>query len=386
MLTFEGYRRADGSVGIRNHILVIPSVMCSTHVVEKLMARCPDVVGIIHQHGCSGIGADFDQTLRTLVGMGRNPNVAAVLLVGLGCESIQSNLIADGIAVTGKPVERVVIQEVGGATKTFDKAMLLLDRLRADIEATDKETVPFSELIVGTECGGSDACSGISANPALGVASDMVVREGGTVILSETTEFIGAEHILGRRAKSPAIRQHLMDIVAASEEGARRMGVDVRGAQPTPGNMAGGLTTIEEKSLGCVYKGGTSEIQEVIGYAERPSAHGLVIMDTPGNDVESVVGMVAGGAQVVVFTTGRGSPTGNPIAPVIKVASNSPMYRRMEEHMDVNAGTVVEGVETTEHVGRRIFAAIVAVAQGEPTAAERLGHREFAINRIGPSL
>lgn len=386
MLTFEGYRRADGSVGIRNHILVIPSVMCSTHVVERLMARCSDVVGIVHQHGCSGIGADFDQTLRTLVGMGRNPNVAAVLLVGLGCESIQSNLIADGIAATGKPVERVVIQEVGGATKTFDKAMLLIERLRREIEATEMETVPFSELIVGTECGGSDACSGISANPALGVASDLVVREGGTVILSETTEFIGAEHILARRAGSPGIKRQLMDIVAASEEGARRMGVDVRGAQPTPGNMAGGLTTIEEKSLGCIYKGGTTEIREVVGYAERPSTHGLVIMDTPGNDVESVVGMVAGGAQVVVFTTGRGSPTGNPIAPVIKVASNTPMFGRMEEHMDINAGTIVEGIESTESVGRRIFEAIVAAAQGEQTAAERLGHREFAINRIGPSL
>lgn len=386
MLTFEGYRRPDGTVGIRNHILVIPSVMCSTHVVERLIAKVPGLVGMIHQHGCSGIGADFDQTLRTLVGMGRNPNVAGVLIVGLGCESVQSNLIVDGIAATGKPVEKVVIQELGGLTKTYDRSMPIVERLLREADDVEQETVPFSELIVGTECGGSDACSGISANPALGFASDLVVGEGGTVILSETTEFIGAERILAQRARNQRVRQQLFDIVTASEAGARRMGVDIRGAQPTPGNMAGGLTTIEEKSLGCIYKGGTTEIQEVIGYGQRPSTRGLVIMDTPGNDVESVVGMVAGGAQVVVFTTGRGSPTGNPIAPVIKVASNTPMYERMSEHMDVNAGTVVEGIESTESVGRRIFAAIVEATAGREVAAERLGHREFAINRIGPSL
>jgi altronate dehydratase large subunit len=386
MITFEGYRRPDGGVGIRNHVLVIPSVMCSTHVVEKLMARYPEVAGIVHQHGCSGIGADFEQTLRTLAGMGRNPNVASVLIVGLGCESVQSNLIVDAIAATGKTVERVVIQEVGGVTKTYDRAASIVERLLREAEEVEKETFPLSELVVGTECGGSDACSGISANPSLGFASDMIVREGGTVILSETTEFIGAEHILARRAKTPEIKQQLFDIVAEGEEGARRMGVDIRGAQPTPGNMAGGLTTIEEKSLGCIYKGGHTEIQEVISYGSRPSTRGLVIMDTPGNDVESVVGMVAGGAQVVVFTTGRGSPTGSPIAPVIKVASNTPMYGRMMEHMDINAGTIVEGIDTPEVVGGRIFDAILATARGYLVSAERLGHREFAINRIGPSL
>lgn len=386
MQTFEGYRRPDGSVGIRNHVLVIPSVMCSTHVVQKLLARYPELVGIPHQHGCSGIGSDFDQTLRTLIGMGRNPNVASVLIVGLGCESVQSNLIADGIAITGKPVETIVMQEVGGTTKAYDLGIAVVERLLLEAQEMQTETVPLSELIVGTECGGSDACSGISANPSLGVASDLIIREGGTVILSETTEFIGAEHILARRAGDQRIKQQLLAIVQACEDGARRMGVDIRGAQPTPGNMAGGLTTIEEKSLGCIYKGGTTEIREVIPYAQRPSTRGLVVMDTPGNDVESVVGMVAGGAQVVVFTTGRGSPTGSPIAPVIKVASNTPMYRRMSENMDVNAGTIVEGVETPEIVGQRIFDAILAAASGKQTQAEELGHREFAINRIGPSM
>jgi altronate dehydratase large subunit len=241
-------------------------------------------------------------------------------------------------------------------------------------------------LIVGVECGGSDAWSGITANPAVGAASDLVVQAGGTVILSEITEFIGAEHLVAARAINPQVGQQIIKAVLDREQDAGRMGVDMRGSQPTPGNMAGGLTTIEEKSLGAILKGGGTLVREFVPYARRPTQRRLVAMDTPGNDVESVTAMVAGGAQVVVFTTGRGSPTGCPIAPVIKVASNSAMFLRLRDDMDVDAGTILSAGEPVASVGQRIFDEIVAVAGGKSTAAEAWGHKEFAISAIGPRL
>jgi altronate dehydratase large subunit len=262
-------------------------------------------------------------------------------------------------------IARVLLQEVSGAVR---------------------EPVPLSELIVGVECGGSDAWSGVAANPAVGVASDLLIKMGGTVILSEVTEFIGAEHLLAARAADPAIARQIVDATVRREEEAKRMKVDMRGAQPTPGNIAGGLTTIEEKSLGAIAKGGSTPIREFLEYAHRPTQHGLVSMDTPGNDPESVTAMVAGGAQVVVFTTGRGSPTGCPIAPVIKVASNSAMYHRLQDDMDLDAGTVVSAGESLDSVGRRILDEIMAVANGRQTAAEAWGHKEFAISEIGSRL
>jgi altronate dehydratase large subunit len=234
---------------------------------------------------------------------------------------------------------------------------------------------------LGTECGGSDALSGITANPSLGVASDHLVDAGGTVILAETTELIGAEHLLARRAVSNTVRDDIYRIIHRYEAVVRAHGEDIRGANPAPGNIEGGLTTIEEKSLGAAKKGGTRPIREVVDYAVRPSTCGLVIMDTPGNDIEQMVGMVAGGAQIAVFTTGRGTPTGCPIAPVIKVATNSPIASRMQDNIDLNAGAILDGAETLQTMGRRIYEAVLAVAQGAPTKAEQLGHREFSISR-----
>jgi len=242
------------------------------------------------------------------------------------------------------------------------------------------------ELIIGTECGGSDSFSGLTANPAIGLMSDMVVGHGGTVILSETPEFIGAEHVLVSRAANEVVAESILRIVAQRERQARLAAVDLRGAQPTPGNMAGGLTTIEEKSLGAIRKGGTSPIREVVPYAVRPSQSGLVIMDTPGYDPASVTAMVAGGAQMVVFTTGRGSPAGSPIAPVIKVSSNSDVYQRLEEHVDVNCGGILDGRETIADIGQRIFLNVINVANGARTKAEISGHEDFAIERLGFDL
>lgn len=385
-MSFQGYRRPDDSVGVRNYVLVMPSVVCANTVVQNIGRELPEVVALTHQHGCDQIGEDLAQTQRTLVGLGRNPNVAAALVVGLGCETLSAESLASEIAEVGKRVQLVTIQEEGGSLKAQEKGMKLAQQLLQEAARYQRVECDAGELVMGTQCGASDACSGITANPALGVASDLLVEAGGTVILSETMEFIGAEHLLAERAADTWVKGDIYRIVSRFEEKARGMGVDIRGAQPTPGNMAGGITTIEEKSLGCIYKGGTSKIREVVEYGQRSTQRGLVVMDTPGNDVESLAGMVGGGAQVLVFTTGRGTPVGSPIAPVIKAASNSTVYLSMLDNMDINAGTILEGKESLEEVGRRIFREVMQVASGKLTRAEVLGHREFSLNRIGPTL
>ena len=381
-MKFRGYVRPDGSVGVRNHVIVLSSVVCASRVAEMLAAELPDAIPIVHQHGCSQLGRDAAQTLRTLIGIGANPNVAAVLVVGLGCETLHAAKIAEGVAKTGKPVEALVIQDLGGTLKTFRKALPILRRMLFDARKLRRQPCDISKFWVATECGGSDACSGLAANPAVGAAMDLVIKAGGNVMLSETTEFIGAEHLLAEQCASPALGERLVAITIATENAAKACGVDIRGANPAPGNIQGGITTIEEKSLGCTYKAGTTPIQEVLDYAERPTKRGLVVMDTPGNDVESNIGMLAGGAQIIVFTTGRGSPTGSPIGPVIKVASNTTMFLRMRENMDVNAGTIMDGRESIAQVARRIFDRVLRVAAGAKPKAERLGHREFGIYRI----
>jgi altronate dehydratase large subunit len=383
--TFQGYRRRNGSVGVRNHVLVLPSVMCANHVVDRIGRALPDVVTVNHPTGCAQIGADFEQTKRTMAGFAANPNVAGVLVVGLGCETNESKALAAEIAARGQRVEVLGIQETGGTSATIERGIALARELLADAARWERTTCSVSELIVGTECGGSDGFSGITANPALGYASDRIVAEGGTVLLAELPELVGAEHLLAARASEP-VAAKLYELIERVEERARAMHVDIRYGNPTQGNIAGGLTTLEEKSLGAAYKGGSTMLREVIEYAQRPSERGLVVMDTPGQDIEQLTGMVAGGAQVVVFTTGRGTPTGSPIAPVIKVATNTPMFARMRENMDVDAGAILEGTRTLEQVGDEIFDWIVAAANGREPAAEALGFRDFAINRIGPSF
>jgi altronate dehydratase large subunit len=381
-----GYVRADGRIGVRNHVLILPVSYEVNQVADQIVRRVPESVTLRNQHGTNQWGTDLEQTLRVYTGFATHPNIYGVVLLGWGSEPFSVDAIGAAAEAAGKRVGVITLQQSGGMRRAIDEGARLARVFVSEREDAARIPVPLSSIILGTECGGSDACSGISANPALGIVSDLVVKAGGTSILSETTELIGAEHLLADRAATPEIAEQILFIVKRIEQNAMKMGVDLRGAQPAPGNIAGGITTIEEKSLGCIHKAGSAPIVEVIEYAERPTASGLVIMDTPGHDIEQLTGMVAGGAQVVIFTTGRGTPTGCPIAPVIKVSTNSNTFQNMRDNIDMNTGTVIEGIETVAQAGQRLFQLMQHVLSGQMTQAERLHHHEFGIYRIGQSL
>ncbi|MEI7024392.1 UxaA family hydrolase [Paenibacillus sp. y28] len=384
--TIMGYRRDNGTFGIRNHLLIMPTVICANQVSVRISQLVPDSVAIPHQHGCSQIGNDVTRTFDTLAGTGKNPNVGAVIVIGLGCEVIDPEALAAEIRKTGKPVEVLDIQSCGGSIKTIQEGAAIAKRLRAQLDALPQTPIPLEELIVGVKCGGSDATSGLASNPALGVAADKLIEAGGSIVIGETTEIIGAEHILAERCQTPETAEKLYHIVSRFEQEVERMGADMRGGNPSPGNIAGGLTTIEEKSLGCISKCGTAPIAGVIEYAEPLTGKGLYFMDSPGNDIECVSGMAASGAHIVCFTTGRGTPTGSAVIPVIKITANGRMYDKMSDNMDVNVSPMLEGTMSLEEAGQLIWDEIRDIAGGKLTKAEILGHQEFSINRIGPSL
>jgi altronate hydrolase len=396
MRYFEGFKRPDGRVGTRNYVAVISTVNCSASVCQFIRERFRDVqrdyphvdgvVAITHKSGCGTklFGEDHEALMRVLGGYARHPNVAAYVLIGLGCEVNQTVPLIERQRL-GRP--RVLsIQEMGGVRKTVEAGIrAVLDLLPAANEAR-RTRQPVSELVLATNCGGSDGNSGITANPALGWAVDELVRYGGTGVLAETSEIYGAEHLLIRRAASEGVAKKLVDRFKWWEHYCRVLGAEMDN-NPAPGNKAGGLTTVFEKSLGGVTKGGTTPLMDVFLYAEPITTRGFVFMDTPGHDPVSVTGLVAGGANIVVFTTGRGSVFGCRPVPSVKLATNSIVYRQMEEDMDINCGVILEGTPL-ETVGRQIFEEVVAVASGKKTKSEAqgIGEEEFAPWIIGPVL
>jgi altronate hydrolase len=400
-----GYDRGEGRYGTRNYIAIISTVNCSAstskYISEKfratdLLRHYPNVDGVVaitHKAGCAMQygGPDHNQLDRTLAGFARHPNVAAYILVGLGCETGQAIHLVENqglIQLNGsrKKPTIITIQECGGIAKTVDTGVRAIAQLLPEVNDARRTRLAADKIILGTNCGGSDGNSGVTANPAVGEASDLLVAQGGTSIIGETPEIYGAEHLLTRRAVSRAVGEKLVERIKWWEWYTGIFGAEINN-NPSPGNKEGGLTTIYEKSLGAIAKGGSTVLVDVVGYAEPVTAKGFVIMDTPGYDPVSMTGIVAGGANVLVFTTGRGSVFGCKPAPSIKVATNTPMFEHMIDDMDINAGGILEGTPV-EVVGRQIFEEILAVASGKKTKSELsgVGEEEFAPWSIGPTL
>ena len=368
MKTFLGYERQNGAAGIRNHVVVIPSVACANGVVAGICRAVPQAVPLYHGHGC-GRAVEAAMHTRALANLGGHPNVAAALVVGLGCEVIKAEALAAAIAAMGKPVEYFNIQELGGTKKSTTKGIDIVRRMIADTAGIERKPIPLDRIIMGLECGGSDAFSGITANPSVGLASDWLVDQGGTVILTEDTEMIGTSHILERRAGNAELAGKISKMVADAEKLTHDLLGPLAPYVISPGNMDGGMTSIREKSLGCIAKAGSRTITEVIDYGTPPAQKGVVLMDGPGYDLESMTGVAAAGCQIMIFTTGRGNPIGYPIVPVLKVASTSKLFKHMEDDMDINAGVILEGA-MMENVGDQIIAKVLGVLNGEPTKAE----------------
>jgi altronate dehydratase large subunit len=369
MTEFQGFERQQGPAGIRNHVAVIPTVACANGVVNAIAGEVPGVVPLFHGHGCGRGGPDALVQFKSLINLGRNPNVSSVLVVGLGCEVIKAEIVGKRLAQLGKRTEYFEIQEIGGSRKAAARGAELVGKMLADAEKQERKPFPLSEIILGMECGGSDAFSGVTANPSSGLAADWLVEEGGTVILTETTEMIGTSHILERRSRDQEVADQVASRIADAEQRAKDILGPYASQVIAPGNMDGGMSSILEKSLGCILKGGSTTINQVVDYADIPSEKGLVIMDGPGYDVESIAGLASAGCQLLIFTTGRGNPIGFPIVPVIKVASTSRLYQSMEDDMDVNAGAVLEG-GTLEDAAGEIKDLVLRVLDGERTKAE----------------
>lgn len=382
-MEFWGYRRAEGRAGIRNHVLILPSCVCGSETARIVASQVKGAVNIVFNTGCSDVQANTDMSQKVLTGFACNPNVYGVVIIGLGCETVGHRQLREKIQkMTSKPVVSFGIQEEGGTLKTIEKAVRAAREMAADAAMQPKERFDISELLLGIECGGSDATSGLASNPAVGELSDLLVDLGASTIMSESIEWIGGEHVLARRAATPEIHNQIIEVCRAYEEHLKAAGQDCRAGQPTPGNKAGGLSTLDEKSLGCIRKGGTRPIVEVLQQAERPTKTGAIVMDTAGFDISSVTSMVAGGCSAVIFTTGRGTPTGNAIAPVLKVTANERTYRMMEDNMDVDLSPILRGEKTFREMGEELLEEIGAVCNGKLTKAEAYGFSDIAVDHV----
>lgn len=393
--TFMGFRRPDGRVGTRNFVLIVPTSMCASHEATQIAmmaeflhykrekyANVDGVVAIPHNKGCGcQDGSTLDVMMRVLSNYADHPNVGGVVLIDLGCEKTNLSYVEKYLTRRDKPIDKplfkIGIQEIGGTQAAIEKGLEYVAEMLPIVNRAEREEVPLSELVLGVKCGGSDGFSGISANPALGYTADLLVRSGGTVLLTEVPEFCGAEHILAHRAKDYETGRKIYAMVDWFKEYASKFGA-VLNQNPSSGNIKGGLLNITIKSLGAIVKGGTTRVEDCVEYAETPRLRGINLMQGPGYDQESTPGLVAAGATAVIFTTGRGTTIGNAIAPVIKLASNNAVFERMARDIDVSAGNIIEGTESIEEVGTRVFEHLRRVASGELAAkAEENKHREF---------
>lgn len=393
--TFMGYARSDGRAGTRNYIAVVAASNCAAHTAEQIAASYaeqqlpPGVHGVVafpHGDGCGhAIGPDTEQLRRTLAGVLDHPNVAGAIILGLGCETNQIEHYLGPNAPKSDRLVGLTVQGSGGTRATVEAARKAIAPMLESAAAEKRVELPASKIVLGLNCGGSDSFSGITANPALGYCSDLLAEIRASAVLAETTEIFGAEHLLVKRARNRETAERLLAQVEKYKRYLRQFGGSFDD-NPSPGNKAGGLTNILEKSLGAVIKGGTTTLMQVLDYAERVTSPGFVFMNTPGYDPASLSGLAAGGVNVIAFTTGRGSAIGFPTVPVVKIATNTAMYERMQDNMDINAGRIADGDATVQQVGREIFDMVLRVASGEVTCAERLGHKEFVPWRIGPMM
>ena len=385
-MSFLGFRRSDGSVGVRNYIGIISTVSCANDLSWWIHNQIKGTAPFLHQAGCSQMKVDLNDTARTLISVGKNPNLAGVLLVSLGCEGVPVDLVEEGIAKSGKPVKREVIQRAG-ATSALKEGLELANEMVAETVMATREEFDDSYLVIGVKCGASDTTSGLAANPAIGATCDLVIDRGGTCVFGETTEFMGAEHILARRAISPEVANRIFEIVDRLEKRVIARGGCRGGGQPTAGNIAGGLTTIEEKSLGAISKGGTKPIRKVYEYGDRVEGRGLFIVDSPGREPEFLTALAAAGVQIVLFSTGLGAPQGFPFMPVIKVTGNPITFTRLQEHIDIFVDLARSGVSNLQSTAQTIYQEVLEVASGRRTKAEILGYGNFpGLNTLGPVI
>jgi altronate dehydratase large subunit len=382
-MEFLGYKRKEGRAGIRNHVLVLPSCACGSESARIVASQVKGVVNIVFNTGCSDVAANTMMSQKILTGFACNPNVYGVVIIGLGCETVPHAKLRENIEkLTSKPVVSFGIQEEGGTLKTIEKAVRATRDLACEAALQHKEPCDISELLMGIECGGSDATSGLASNPAVGCLADKLYDLGASTMMSESIEWIGAEHVLAKRAANVRIHNQIIKICEDYEKHLMAAGQDCRAGQPTPGNKAGGLSTLDEKSLGCIKKGGTRPISEVLEQAQRPAGKGAFVMDTAGYDISSVTSMVAGGCNLITFTTGRGTPTGNPIVPVLKVTANAHTYEWMNDNMDCNLSAVIEGKQTISEASDELLEKVVRIINGEMTKAEAYGFSDIAVDHV----
>jgi altronate dehydratase large subunit len=384
MNDITGYERKNGKFGIRNHVLVLPTVSCVNGVIHRISREVPEAVCLPHAYGCGRGGPrDLEILFRIFSGLVHHPNVGGAVIIGLGCEVSNTKSLFPLIKEAGKPVEVFNVQEDGGSLKTAKKAAAAARRILSEVSSQPRTALPWDKLLIAMECGGSDAMSGVTANVAMGAVSDWLVEKGATVIFGENTEMIGTAHVLARRAKNAEVAKQIEQMIERAEKLTQEVMGNLASMVISPGNMDGGMSTIAEKSMGCIFKGGTTTINQVVDYGEAPSERGLILQDGPGYDGDSMAGLAASGSQLMFFSTGRGTPAGFPALPVIKVASNTRIYESMKDDMDINAGSLVEGQPLNGLRGEMIDL-MIRVINGEKTKAEVNGMDVITFMTVHP--